>query len=76
MKINNGPVLCPHCGCLSAYYEIDRLAAIREKVNKEGGSKAWDSTLQEHKKKAFCLMCHKSINEAVIGQSDAPESTK
>ncbi|MEX8982623.1 hypothetical protein AB8G41_09410, partial [Salmonella enterica] len=27
MKINNGPVLCPHCGCLSAYYEIDRLAA-------------------------------------------------
>ncbi|EHC34264.1 hypothetical protein SeGA_3503 [Salmonella enterica subsp. enterica serovar Gaminara str. A4-567] len=53
MKINNGPVLCPHCGCLSAYYEIDRLAAIREKVNKEGGSAAWDSTLQAHKKKAF-----------------------
>ncbi|ELP2388128.1 hypothetical protein R1U13_000913 [Salmonella enterica] len=76
MKINNGPVLCPHCGCLSAYYEIDRLAAIREKVNKEGGSAAWDSTLQAHKKKAFCLMCHKSIDEVVIGQSDAPESTR
>ncbi|HAT5895964.1 TPA: hypothetical protein JAG10_004530, partial [Salmonella enterica subsp. enterica serovar Typhimurium] len=56
--------------------EIDRLAAIREKVNKEGGSAAWDSTLQAHKKKAFCLMCHKSIDEVVIGQSDAPESTK
>ncbi|VEB56130.1 putative cytoplasmic protein [Salmonella enterica subsp. enterica] len=53
MKINNGPVLCPHCGCLSAYYEIDRLAAIREKVNKEGGSAAWDSTLQAHKKKGL-----------------------
>lgn len=75
MKINNGPVLCPHCGCLSAYYEIDRLAAIREKVNKEGGSAAWIQHCRRIKK-AFCLMCHKSIDEVVIGQSDAPESTK
>ncbi|MFZ4172238.1 hypothetical protein ACEV60_26840, partial [Enterobacter ludwigii] len=26
MKLNNGPIKCPYCGCLSAYYEIDRIA--------------------------------------------------
>ena len=57
MKIKNGPILCPYCGCLSAYYEIDRLSALRE----NGHQQEWNNVLKNHTKKAFCLMCHKTI---------------
>lgn len=61
MKIQNGPVLCPHCGSLSAYYEIDRLCAIREKASEGEHQQEWARVLITHKKRAFCLTCHKSI---------------
>lgn len=76
MKINNGFVLCFYCGCLSVYYEIDWLVVIREKVNKEGGLVVWDLILQVYKKKVFCLMCYKFIDEVVIGQLDVFEFMK
>jgi len=63
MKLNNGPILCPYCGCLSAYFEIDRIAAIREKASEEGAWPGWAALLTLHKKKAFCLMCHKTIEQ-------------
>ncbi|MFX2611984.1 hypothetical protein [Enterobacter mori] len=62
MKLNNGPVQCPHCGSLSAYYEVDRLSAIRDKASTDGYSTLWSSLLKNHKKKAFCLMCHTALN--------------
>jgi len=61
MKLNNGPVLCPHCGSMSAYYEIDRLCAIREKASEGKDLQAWARVLITHKKRAFCLTCYKSI---------------
>lgn len=61
MKIKNGPILCPYCACLSAYYEIDRLSALREKQPGNGQQPEWDNVLKNHKKKAFCLMCHNTI---------------
>nr|WP_236901752.1 hypothetical protein [Enterobacter cloacae] len=57
MKIKNGPILCPYCFCLSAYYEIDRLSALRESVHQH----EWSNVLKKNSKKAFCLMCHKTI---------------
>ncbi|MDZ5641835.1 hypothetical protein SPH27_22860, partial [Enterobacter sp. A103] len=47
MKIKNGPVLCPYCGCLSAYYEIDKLSALREK-NGKGHLSDWDNVLRNY----------------------------
>ncbi|ULH10792.1 hypothetical protein MF265_23235 [Serratia marcescens] len=64
MQLKNGPILCPHCGCLSAYFEIDRIAAIREKASREGVEPEWEPLLKSHKKKVFCLMCHKTIEIA------------
>lgn len=61
MKIKNGPILCPYCGCLSAYYEIDRLSALREKQPENGHQAEWGHVLKINKKKAFCLMCHNTI---------------
>lgn len=61
MKIKNGPVICPYCGCLSAYYEIDRLSALRENPPGNGHQQEWESVLKMNRKKAFCLMCHKTI---------------
>jgi len=61
MQFKNGPILCPHCGCLSAYFEIDRIAAIRDRASREGVEPGWEVLLKSHKKKAFCLMCHKTI---------------
>lgn len=58
MKIINGPVLCPHCGSLSAYCVIDRLSKIR--TDKNNGE--WGRILMASKRKAFCLMCHKTID--------------
>ncbi len=46
-------IMPPHyCGCLSAYYEGNESAGgdKKKEVNKEGGSAAWDSALQAHKK--------------------------
>jgi predicted CXXCH cytochrome family protein len=62
MKIKNGPVLCPRCGCISAYYEVDRLSAKRDHPLTDEHSTAWNELLKNHKKKAFCLMCHKTLN--------------
>lgn len=64
MKIKNGPILCPYCGCLSAYYEIDRLSALRENPPENGDQQEWNNSLKNHKKKAFCLMCHNTIEPA------------
>jgi hypothetical protein len=61
MKLNNGPIKCPYCGCLSAYYEIDRIAELREKASRGMSEPEWEELLQSHKKRAFCLMCHKTI---------------
>lgn len=61
MKIKNGPVLCPYCGGLSAYCEMDRLAALRKKPLENSPQQEWDNLLKSHKKKAFCLMCHKTL---------------
>ncbi|MEI9745815.1 hypothetical protein [Enterobacter ludwigii] len=61
MKLHNGPVLCPYCGCLSAYYEIDRIGELREKASRGLGEPEWKELLQSHKKRAFCLMRHKTI---------------
>jgi hypothetical protein len=61
MKIKNGPVLCPYCGSLSAYYEIDRLSALRENLPENEHQREWDNVLKNNNKKAFCLMCHKTI---------------
>ncbi len=57
MRLQNGPVQCPHCGCLSAYCVIDRLAKIRTGQH----SQEWEAVLLNNKKKAFCLMCHKMM---------------
>lgn len=67
MKLINGPILCPHCGSLSAYYEIDRLSAIRDKTSEDDKFTEWNELLKVHKKKAFCLMCHKAITRAEEG---------
>ncbi|EAO5527826.1 hypothetical protein T081_005046 [Salmonella enterica subsp. enterica serovar Monophasic] len=61
MKIINGPILCPYCGSLSTYYEIDRVSALREKLPEQGHREGWNTLLKKHKKKAFCLMCHRTI---------------
>ncbi|EBJ8048205.1 hypothetical protein D0P01_24720 [Salmonella enterica] len=61
MKIINGPVLCPFCGNLSAYYEVDRLAALRNDTSIHSNKSEWRDILKNHKKKAFCLMCHHTI---------------
>lgn len=61
MKIINGPVLCPFCGNLSAYYEVDRLAALRNDTSIHSNKSEWRDILKSHKKKAFCLMCHHTI---------------
>lgn len=61
MNIKNGPVLCPHCGGKSAYYEIDRLSAIRFTAADEEPCQEWRSVLLTYPKKAFCLMCHQQI---------------
>lgn len=60
MKVKNGPILCPYCGCLSAYYEIDRFSFLRENLP-EKYQQDWNNILKSHKKKAFCLMCHNTI---------------
>ncbi len=61
MKLHNGPVLCPYCVCLSAYYEIDRIAELREKASRGMSEPEWEELLQSHKKRALCLICHKTI---------------
>lgn len=61
MKIHNSPILCPYCGCLSAYLEIDRISTLREKAFSEGAGPGWEVLLKSHKKKEFCLMCHQTI---------------
>lgn len=61
MKINNGPVLCSHCGSLSAYYELDRISAIRQNMPEYGSQLEWEHLVKTHKRKAFCLMCHKTL---------------
>ncbi|SQA68113.1 hypothetical protein [Yokenella regensburgei] len=61
MKLQNGPVLCPHCGSMSAYCEIDRLCAIRARASEGEHPQEWASILTVHKKRAFCLTCHQSI---------------
>ncbi|MHA1067198.1 hypothetical protein ACR9GP_25630 [Enterobacter ludwigii] len=67
MKLSNGPVLCPHCGSLSAFYEIDRLSAIRDKTSVDETQTEWNGLLEDHKKKAFCLMYHKAITQTEGG---------
>ncbi|EAA1645073.1 hypothetical protein DPS92_23980 [Salmonella enterica subsp. enterica serovar Richmond] len=54
-------MLCPFCGNLSAYSEIDRLAALRNDTLKCLRNTKWIDILKSHKKKAFCLMCHYTI---------------
>ncbi|MCK7318542.1 hypothetical protein L8P35_17805 [Enterobacter cloacae] len=61
MKVKNGPIVCPCCGYLSAYYEIDRLSALRETPPENGHQQEWSNVLKKHTKKAFCLMCHTTI---------------
>ncbi|EKY4302355.1 hypothetical protein Q7X34_004237 [Salmonella enterica subsp. enterica] len=61
MKIINGPIVCPYCGCLSAYYEIDRLSALRERLTDKEQRQEWAECLKHNKKRAFCLMCHHTI---------------
>lgn len=66
MKLKNGPIRCPYCHCLSGYCVIDRLSGIRKESSEdsqqpEGSSQGWELFLQTHKKKAFCLMCHKTM---------------
>lgn len=61
MNIKNGPVFCPHCGGMSAYYEIDRLSAIRYSRADEKPCQEWRSILLAYPQKAFCLMCHQQI---------------
>ncbi|WP_235423972.1 hypothetical protein [Citrobacter koseri] len=61
MKIKNGPILCPCCGCLSAYYEIDRLSALRGNPPENGQQQEWNNVLKNNTKKTFCLMCHNTI---------------
>ncbi|MHA1067141.1 hypothetical protein ACR9GP_25245 [Enterobacter ludwigii] len=67
MKLINGPILCPHCGSLSAYYEIDRLSAKRDKTSEDEIVAEWSELLKSHKKKVLCLMCHKAITQAEEG---------
>jgi hypothetical protein len=62
MNIRNGPVLCPYCGYLGAYYEIDRISALRQKLPESGHQLEWDNFLRKNKKKAFCLICRKKID--------------
>lgn len=61
MNIKNGPVFCPHCGGVSAYYEIDRLSAIRFSIADEDICQDWCFVLLAYPKKAFCLMCHQQV---------------
>ncbi|BEO21303.1 hypothetical protein SMQC19_46500 (plasmid) [Serratia marcescens] len=70
MKIKNRPVLCPHCGCQSAYYEIDRLAGLRENSRQNSPQQEWDSLLKNNKKKAFCLMCYKTIIPSMLDDQE------
>lgn len=45
MKIINGPVFCPFCGNLSAYYEVDRLAALRNDTSLDSNKSEWRDIL-------------------------------
>lgn len=70
MKIKNGPIVCPYCGCLSAYYEIDRLSALREKQPEGWQQNKWSNVLKYNTKKAFCLMCHHTIDPSECSQEE------